>query len=245
MPSLLVQLSARPPRAPTSSSATSTVGPRAVAPAVTPIPVPNAEQLGPPYGRAVQKARAARLLESRPAVRGRDRRRALGRDRPTRPAGVARRPPQRAPGLDEVPLTFKFGGAVRRPRRLLPPAQALRARHERRIAVQGRLITIDSLKFTSTSLPSLEADVTATVYLTPKDEGATAGATSSGPQAAQSAAIAAVSSSPRPARQLLDQQHERDPMNKFFVDTWNELRSRRLWPVAVVLVARSSPCRWC
>jgi hypothetical protein len=26
-------------------------------------------------------------------------------------------------------------------------------------------------------------------------------------------------------------------MNKFFVDTWNELRSRRLWPVALVLVA--------
>jgi hypothetical protein len=52
-----------------------------------------------------------------------------------------------------------------------------------KISVQGRLITIDSLKFTSSvqNFPSLEADVSATVYLSPKNGGTTAGATSQGP----------------------------------------------------------------
>jgi hypothetical protein len=52
-----------------------------------------------------------------------------------------------------------------------------------KIRVQGRLITIDSLKFTSSAqnFPNIEADVTATVYLSPKDGGTTAGATAAGP----------------------------------------------------------------
>ena len=65
-----------------------------------------------------------------------------------------------------------------------------------RINVQGRLITIDSLKFTSTDFPNLEADVNATVYLTPKNDVATAAAAATGAAGQQSAAIAAVSSNP-------------------------------------------------
>ena len=91
-----------------------------------------------------------------------------------------------------MPLTFKFGGEFfdladffHHLKRFVHVANS-------RINVQGRLITIDSLKFASTTYPSLEADVTATVYLSPRSEGTTAGATASGPQGAQSAAIAAV-----------------------------------------------------
>jgi Pilus assembly protein, PilO len=86
-------------------------------------------------------------------------------------------------GLDTVPLTFTFGGKFfnladffHRLKRFVHVAN-------NKISVQGRLITIDSLKFTTSlqNFPSLEADVSATVYLSPKDGGTTAGATSQGP----------------------------------------------------------------
>jgi Tfp pilus assembly protein PilO len=87
------------------------------------------------------------------------------------------------PGLDTVPLNFTFTGEFlnladffHRLKRFVHVAND-------KIAVQGRLVTIDSLKFTSDlqTFPALQADVTATVYLTPKDQGTTAGATSQGP----------------------------------------------------------------
>jgi hypothetical protein len=63
--------------------------------------------------------------------------------------------------------------------------------------VQGRLITIDSLKFTSsaTNFPNIEADVTATVYLSPQDGGTTAGATAQGPAATTPGASSSTSPS--------------------------------------------------
>ena len=60
-----------------------------------------------------------------------------------------------------------------------------------RIKVQGRLITIDSLDFKSETFPQLSATVKATVYLSPKEQGATAGATPAGPQTTQPAAAPA------------------------------------------------------
>jgi hypothetical protein len=99
------------------------------------------------------------------------------------------------PGLDTVPLTFTFGGKFfnladffHRLKRFVHVAN-------NRISVQGRLLTIDSLKFTSSvqSFPNLEADVSATVYLSPKDGGTTAGATAQGP--AQTSPAAPASSS--------------------------------------------------
>ena len=51
------------------------------------------------------------------------------------------------------------------------------------VVVSGRLITIDGVSFSSDTelFPRLTAEVTATVYLSPKAEGATAGATPQGP----------------------------------------------------------------
>lgn len=53
------------------------------------------------------------------------------------------------------------------------------------VAVDGRLLTIDgfSLSAAPDGFPNLSADVSATSYLTPADQGATAGATPSGPAA--------------------------------------------------------------
>jgi type IV pilus assembly PilO-like protein len=101
-------------------------------------------------------------------------------------------------GLDTVPLTFTFGGKFfnladffHRLKRFVHVAN-------NKISVQGRLITIDSLKFTSSvqNFPSLEADVSATVYLSPKNGGTTAGATSSGPATSTPGATVQPASTP-------------------------------------------------
>jgi hypothetical protein len=92
-------------------------------------------------------------------------------------------PGQPVPGLDTVPLTFTFGGKFNNLSNFFHRLKRFVHVANQRIKVQGRLITIDSLKFTSSaeSFPNLEADVSATVYLSPKDGGTTAGATSAGP----------------------------------------------------------------
>jgi len=92
-------------------------------------------------------------------------------------------PGQPVPGLDTVPLTFTFGGKFNNLAQFFHRLKRFVHIANNKIAVQGRLITIDSLKFTSSAanFPTLEADVTATVYLSPKDGGTTAGATAQGP----------------------------------------------------------------
>jgi hypothetical protein len=50
-----------------------------------------------------------------------------------------------------------------------------------RVQVDGRLMKIDGFTFDSTAFPTITAEVTATVYLAPKTQGATAGATPQGP----------------------------------------------------------------
>jgi Tfp pilus assembly protein PilO len=87
------------------------------------------------------------------------------------------------PGLDSVPLTFTFGGKFNNLAQFFHRLKRFVHVANNKISVQGRLITIDSLKFTSSAqnFPFIEADVSATVYLSPKDGGTTAGATSAGP----------------------------------------------------------------
>jgi len=97
------------------------------------------------------------------------------------PAAVT--PGQPVPGLDTVPLTFTFGGKFDNLAQFFHRLKRFVHLANNKISVQGRLITIDSLKFTSSAanFPFIEADVTATVYLSPKDGGTTAGATTQGP----------------------------------------------------------------
>ncbi len=85
------------------------------------------------------------------------------------------------PGLDSVPLEFAFSGSFfdladffHRMKRFVRVAN-------KDIRVQGRLMTIDRLSFKSDQFPVITAEVTSTVYLSPKSQGATAGATPQGP----------------------------------------------------------------
>ena len=101
-------------------------------------------------------------------------------------------------GLDTVPLEFQFDGRFFRLADFFHDLKRFVQASNRRIAVSGRLLTIDALKFTSTreEFPNITAEVKATVYLAPKREGATAGATASGPT--PPAATPASSTAPNP-----------------------------------------------
>jgi Type II secretion system (T2SS), protein M len=98
-------------------------------------------------------------------------------------------PSTTAPALDTVALTFNFSGSYfdladffHRLKRFVYVAN-------NQIFVRGRLLTIDTLTFapggaagsTTASTGRLTATVGATVYLSPKTEGVTGGATPSGP----------------------------------------------------------------
>jgi hypothetical protein len=59
------------------------------------------------------------------------------------------------------------------------------------VVVNGRLITIDGVRWSSDPnlFPRIKAELTATVYLSPKSEGAAAGATPQGPAPSQSTPV--------------------------------------------------------
>ena len=85
-------------------------------------------------------------------------------------------------GLDSVPLDFEFTGSFfdladffHRLKRFVRVAND-------RVIVRGRLMTIDHFSFTAgDDFPNLKATIQATVYLAPRAQGATAGASPSGP----------------------------------------------------------------
>ena len=102
-------------------------------------------------------------------------------------------------GLDTVPLTFKFTGSYfdladffHRVKRFVKVANE-------DIRVRGRLMTIDTMAFTSDKFPRVSANVTASVYLAPKTEGTTGGATAQGPSATPAASGSSSSAQPAAA----------------------------------------------
>jgi Tfp pilus assembly protein PilO len=202
MPSLLVQLNAAAKGTGIQFGAI-TVGQRAAAAPITSNTLPNSTGSGAAtaFGAAVQKARAANAAESSSAAQSSAASNAVGTTGATGPAGAssASGATSTAPTLDEVPLSFKFGGSFTDLADFFHQLKRFVHVANDRINVQGRLITIDSLKFTATAFPDLEADVNATVYLTPKNDVASAAAASTGAAGQQSAAIAAVSSNPAPS----------------------------------------------
>jgi Tfp pilus assembly protein PilO len=107
--------------------------------------------------------------------------------------------------LETVPLDFQFNGSFfdladffHRMKRFVRVAND-------QIIVRGRLMTVDSFSFDSAdAFPSLKASVHATIYLAPKAQGVSAGASSSGPTDSAPAQpdgqqTASSSSSPTPA----------------------------------------------
>jgi Tfp pilus assembly protein PilO len=192
MPSLLVQLNAAA-KGTGIEFGSVTVGQRAAAAPITAPPTAGTSA-ATAFGAAVQKAKAANAAESSSAAASSAASNAVGT---TGASGAASgTPTSNAATLDEVPLTFKFGGSFTDLADFFHHLKRFVHVANNEINVQGRLITIDSLKFTSTTFPSIEADVSATVYLTPKNDAATTAAASTGAVGAQSAAVSAVSSSP-------------------------------------------------
>jgi Tfp pilus assembly protein PilO len=101
-----------------------------------------------------------------------------------------------APGLVSVPLTFTIDGGYFGLSDFLHRMKRFVRVVNDQIVVRGRLLTIESFSFERPDVASdkLKADVTATIYLTPADQGTTAGATPQGPSPAP--ASSASSSTP-------------------------------------------------
>jgi Tfp pilus assembly protein PilO len=105
-----------------------------------------------------------------------------------------------APGLETVPLDFTFKGSYFDLAQFLHRMKRFVRVANDDLVIRGRLITIDTLnwKTDTTSYPDLTAEVHATVYLAPKAQGASAGATPQGPGATP-AATPAAGTTPAPA----------------------------------------------
>lgn len=96
------------------------------------------------------------------------------------PAGTAAPAP---PGLETVPLELEFTGNFfkladffHRVKRFVDVANT-------DVVVSGRLLTVEGVRWTSDPelFPKIRAEIKATIYLSPKAQGATAGATPTGP----------------------------------------------------------------
>jgi Tfp pilus assembly protein PilO len=103
-----------------------------------------------------------------------------------------------AGSLESIPLTFSFQGTYfdladffHRMKRFVKVVNG------GDIVVRGRLMTIDSFNFKTATrgYPYLTAQVSSTVYLAPKAEGVSAGATPAGPSSSAPAASSSSSSS--------------------------------------------------
>ena len=141
----------------------------------TPAAQPGGEQAQTGLGKTAEQAgEAGQTSDERNAAGGAD-----------APAPVAGEPAPggatAAPGLDSVPLQFSFTGGFFDLADFFHEMKRFVYVANGRVKIHGRLLTIDSFKFDSTAFPALKTDVQATVYLSPKEQGVTAGATPTGP----------------------------------------------------------------
>lgn len=104
------------------------------------------------------------------------------------------------PGLETVPLEFEFKGSFFDLVKLTHRVKRFVHLANDKLKVSGRLITIDSLTFkTDEDDPGkLDAELSATVYLTPAAQGVAAGASPQGPAGATPAATGAASGGAAP-----------------------------------------------
>jgi Type II secretion system (T2SS), protein M len=111
----------------------------------------------------------------------------------TDPAAAGAAPPGSA--LEQVSLEFTFKGDFFALADFFHSLKRFVFVDGDKVRVRGRLMTINSVSYATEadSFPALTATVGATVFLTPKAEGVTAGATPAGPEAAPAAAAAPTS----------------------------------------------------
>jgi Tfp pilus assembly protein PilO len=99
---------------------------------------------------------------------------------PTGAAGVA------PAGLETVPLELEFVGNFFNLADFFHDIKRFVSVTNRDVLVSGRLLTVEGVRWSSDGelFPKLKAEITATVYLSPKAQGVTAGATPQGPDTA-------------------------------------------------------------
>ena len=108
-------------------------------------------------------------------------------------------------GLETVPLDLEFVGNFFNLADFFHDVKRFVRVANQNVVVSGRLITVEGVKFSSEPqlFPRVKAEMTVTVYLSPKAQGTTAGATPQGPAQAPGAqttpASTEPSSSPAPA----------------------------------------------
>jgi Tfp pilus assembly protein PilO len=106
------------------------------------------------------------------------------------------------PVLDTVPLELQFVGNFFNLADFFHDVKRFVRVANNNVLVSGRLVTVDGVKLTSDPelFPKITAEITATVYLTPKTQGTTAGATPDGPlpETGAPTPASAPSSSPTP-----------------------------------------------
>lgn len=117
-------------------------------------------------------------------------------------AREARRAPQptgpAVPGLERVPLDFTFRGSFFELADFFHEMKRFVFLADGGIRVRGRLMTIDELTFSATpeDFPRLTAEISSTVYVTPKGQMPAAGATPEGPPGTQPASDDTVPTTP-------------------------------------------------
>jgi hypothetical protein len=104
------------------------------------------------------------------------------------------------PGLETVPLDLEFEGNFFNLADFFHKLKRMVYVKGNNVAVSGRLMTIDSIKYSSDPdlFPKIKAALTATVFLSPQTQGTTAGASPSGPAAPSTTPAAAPSGTSSP-----------------------------------------------
>jgi Tfp pilus assembly protein PilO len=104
-------------------------------------------------------------------------------------------------GLETVPLELEFVGDFFNLADFFHDVKRFVRVAGTNVVVGGRLITIESVSYSSdqTIFPKIKAELTATIYLSPKVEGTTAGATPEGPPATTPASTPTDPAAPAPA----------------------------------------------
>jgi Tfp pilus assembly protein PilO len=102
----------------------------------------------------------------------------------TSTTGAATAPPP--VGLETVPLELEFVGNFFNLADFFHDVKRFVSMTNQDVLVSGRLLTVESVRWASDAeiFPKLKAEVKATIYLSPKAQGATAGATPQGPATA-------------------------------------------------------------
>lgn len=127
----------------------------------------------------------------------------------TTPAAAATAAPTSLPpgatvgtaGFPTMPFSLEFDGSFFDMEHFLNRVASFTRVDGNRISINGRLLTIEGISLTASrfGFPKVKADISATAYLLPSDEGLTNGATPSGPATPTTQAVSATGAAASPS----------------------------------------------